>query len=181
MKKRIPFNEAVLRRLKERRERRNRLFWSCGMLLLVLLQSASLAYFNYWLRHRQPYPNAITFAGAPQMQIVSLTEEGIPSQLNINGETWRVIRVRDFKAADSAAQTSCQIKVIFYLPTEPPSLLRNSIIHEIFHAGACLHGGDTWWNSINPDREKHDGVYHLADFWTAFARSNPEFMEWISR
>ena len=174
-------NEEVLRRLAEKRAaRRSWIFRGCLLVLLAAQISASL-YYSYRLHHRPQWANVVMTASAPQMELTTRTPEGIPNRLNINGEMWTVLRVKDFTDPQSAAEGSCHERVIWYLPAESRSELQNHVIHEVFHAGACLHGGDTWWNSINPDSIKHDGIYHLAEFWSGFARANPEFMEWISR
>jgi len=181
-KKSLSFSERILAQRKARRNARAMLIFRLTFLSIAFLNLIFLIYMEH--ERRQPHwPTAEMSSSAPQMILVSKNEDGIPVLLNINGETWAVVRVKSFNAGDesSAAEMSCVAKTIVYLPDETPSRLRNSIIHEVFHAGACLHGGDSWWNSVNPDKNKHDGIYHLADFWTGFARANPEFMEWISR
>ncbi len=181
-KKRLGFNEQVLAQRKARRDARNWWIFRLTFLSIVFFNLSLLIYTNHELR-KPRWPGAVFTSSAPQIQLVQTTADGVPMLLNINGETWHVVRVKDFKgpADKSVSEMSCKMRTIVYLPSDTPSQLRNNIIHEVFHAGACLHGGDTWWNSINPDGNKHDGIYHLADFWTGFARSNPEFMEWIAR
>jgi hypothetical protein len=181
-KMRTPFNEQVLRRIQERRYERRRLIIPLATLFFLILNIGASLYFTHEAR-KPRWPNAVLTGSAAQTKTVTTTEDGIPALLNINGETWHVVRVKQFTGPDQeiSAEISCRVKVIAYLPAQTPSLLRTSLIHEIFHAGACLHGGDAWWNSINPDKNSHEGIYHLADFWAGFARSNPEFMEWISR
>ena len=131
--------------------------------MMVAAQSASTLYFSYSLHHRPQWPNVVLATSAPQMELITRTQEGIPSRLNINGEIWTVRRVKDFTNPEIASETSCQGRVIWYLPAEMHTALKNNILHEVFHAGTCLRGGDAWWNSINPDSKKHDGIYHLAE------------------
>jgi len=186
-KKRVPFNEQVLRKIAAEREKRwkRRMLWIQGslMFLLVASQIGVQGYLSYLRNHPRP-SNVVVANSAPQMTIISVTKDGIPDRLNINGELWTVTRVKDFSGDPSGetteAQISCETRGIWYLPTDSHSELRRNVIHEVFHAGACLHGGDTWWNSINPDRQHHDGIYHLGNFWSQFAAANPEFMEWIA-
>jgi hypothetical protein len=176
-----PFNEQVLRRLKAKRDARRMLIFRIVWLLALLFMASTSAYFRYQIRHPVSLFRGSVANSAPQQWDISKNEDGIPARLNINGESWYVVRVKNFSDSELAAQQSCQARVIWYLPSDAPSELRNTIVHEIFHAGACLHGGDTWWNSINPNQKTHEGVYHLADFWTGFARANPEFMEWLAK
>jgi hypothetical protein len=180
--KRLPFNEQVLQRMAEKRSIRRTWIFRIAICLLWCCQIGVSVYFSYSIHHY--VPSGITVSSsAAQTVIDAVNEDGLPIALNINGESWKVVRAQSFtkEMADNAATTSCQLRTIFYLPEATPSLLRNDLAHEVFHAGACLHGGDTWWNSINPDNVHHDGIYHLADFWTNFAHANPEFMVWLSK
>lgn len=114
--------------------------------------------------------------------------DGVPTTLIVNGEEWSIVRVDMFNDALKAklgesfngvqAETYCNNKTIAYISATNPRKLRINLMHEVFHAGDCLHGGDTWWNSINPTKTEHIGVYHLGEFMAVFAHDNPEFMEW---
>lgn len=120
--------------------------------------------------------------------VAAETQDGIPAELVINGEVWSVVRVDHFNDADDKkpgeyfngiqAQTFCAEKTIAYIRAEDQRRLHENIWHEIFHAAACSHGGDTWWNSENPTEDEHPGIYHLGEFMSIFSHDNPRFVEW---
>jgi hypothetical protein len=122
--------------------------------------------------------------------------DGMPYTVNINGEQWDIVLVDHFDEMDdkgsvkngeitlpsvTEAQTYCANKTIAYIADSDHNDLRINIMHEIFHAGGCLHGGDTYWNSINPTGKYHPGIYHLGEFTASFMRANPRFTEWVSQ
>jgi hypothetical protein len=113
--------------------------------------------------------------------IPAVNDSGVPIDMNINGEEWNIVEVAAFKDRDSRsmAETDCQHRTISYLQAANQVTLRANLWHEVFHAGGCLHGGDTYWNSINPTRSKHEGVKHLGDFMSNFSMANPAFMQWM--
>jgi hypothetical protein len=103
-------------------------------------------------------------------------------ELNINGRSWFLYDVE--KESDKSLKsylerqgavgvTDCKHYQILYTSTSTD--LRNTLWHEIFHAGACP-GDSTYWNSKSDD--DHQGIYKLAAFVQGFTRSNPEFMRW---
>lgn len=117
--------------------------------------------------------------------------DGVPMHVIIDSQEWTIAKVDAFDDAVQCAhkknvdcsfgiqaETYCNRKFISYINTEDPYILRMNLMHEIFHAGACSHGGDVWWNSVDPDRTEHPGVYHLGEFMSVFAHDNPTFMKW---
>ena len=109
----------------------------------------------------------------------SIPRTGLPTTLLINGESWGLVRVDSMEDYIVTGTTYCTNHVITYLAHQSVSELRTTLWHEVFHAGACAHGGDEWWNSIHPTRNEHIGVNHLADFLSDFSRANREFMRWM--
>lgn len=128
------------------------------------------------------------YTNAPLHETVLATNvDGVPDALMINGEMWDISRVDHFKDAEGRdggrfsgvqAQTYCKQRMIAYIPTQNPVILKVNLWHEVMHAGACLHGGDTWWNSPHPTAERHEGVKHLGEFLAEFSRDNPGFVAW---
>ena len=180
-RKRAPLNEMVLRRLQEQRARRSARNWRITKLVIIASQLAMVGYFQWSLHYRPLAPKVNVSASTPQSFNLALNEDGVPMLLNINGEMWGVVRAKSFEDSELAGVAFCQAKAIAYLPSDAMSVVRETLVHEVFHAGACTHGGDTWWNSENPNSIHHEGVYRLGSFWTGFARANPEFMEWLIR
>jgi len=105
----------------------------------------------------------------------------IPSHLDINGQMWDLVHVDHFDDKTEYGETDCDNREIDYLDSSDPAELREALWHEVFHAGACIHGGDEWWNSIHPTDDDHPGIYHLADFMHNFTRDNKEFVSWESQ
>jgi hypothetical protein len=109
------------------------------------------------------------------------SQDGVPVNININGDTWTLYKVNTIDDGSiTGAETHCDTHTIIYIDIGSGLELRDLIMHEVFHAGECLHG-DTWWNSENPTKDFHPGIYHLADFMTNFIRTNPEFIAWMEK
>jgi hypothetical protein len=108
----------------------------------------------------------------------NVPDQGIPSHLDINGQTWNLVPVDHFDDNDVNGETDCENREIDYATSSDPAELREAIWHEIFHAGACVHGGDQWWNSVHPTDDVHPGIYHLADFMHNFTHDNKQFVSW---
>jgi hypothetical protein len=125
---------------------------------------------------------------APSLQ--STVFGPVPNRIFINGRAWHINQVDHFKDAEGhedgigfggvQAETACEYQQIIFIPVENQTEIRENIMHEVFHAAACSHGGDSWWNSKN-DTEDHPGVYHLGEFMAEFAAANPGFMTWMAR
>lgn len=100
----------------------------------------------------------------------------LPTHLDINGQTWDVQQVTRIDNKGSDGETFCDTREIDYAETDDPVELRDTLWHEIFHAGDCIHGGkDTWWNSSPKDEA---GIKNLADFMHNFTRDNKQFIAW---
>lgn len=123
---------------------------------------------------------------------MAINADGIPNTIEVNGEMWSIVKVNHFTDIDAtkigpvagysiSGQTLCAQKTIAYIQDDNPKRLKVTILHEVFHAGACLHGGDEWWNSIDPDNKNHAGIFHLGEFMADFLRANPDFTQWASR
>jgi len=104
--------------------------------------------------------------------------DGVPTYLSINGESWWLLPEK-FLGTDIAAETDCKQRVIFYIPTTDVTHLHRNLMHEIYHAGACIHGDATYWNTDKKDLKSHAGIYHLGDFSENFFASNPTFTRWL--
>lgn len=186
-------SEAVKKRKQERRRRRFGVVYAS---ITAILFVGSIAYQAYQAHRRIAMVNAPTWATFTSAytatpfheRILGVNWDGVPTTLIINGEQWTVVQVDHFDDAEKykagerfggvQGQTFCENKTIAYIPAENRALLKVNLMHEVFHAGDCLHGGDTWWNSEKPTDENHPGIYHLGEFMSAFAHDNPTFMEW---
>lgn len=181
-------NQMVLEKRERERNKRFSRIYSIVMGLMVLCflaLSAVLQYRTFKIRKAESLPTWADFkvSGVTySLQLGFDTETSLPTSLLINGERWSVVKVAEYEpGSTSTAETNCAARTITYIRAQKRGDLKESIMHEIFHAGACVHGGDTWWNSINPDNHHHVGVYHLGQFMAEFAPANPEMMEWLAR
>ena len=101
----------------------------------------------------------------------------LPSSLVINGQSWTVAPNAFSDDPMLSGETDCDKHYIWYQPTNDFDDLKNTLWHEVFHAGACAQGGWKYWNSES-NSGQHSGIYHIADFLTQFQKDNPEFIEW---
>jgi hypothetical protein len=193
VKKRLSYSARVLGRIRERRQRRVHLFLRLGLLCLI----CGFSGWNVWTAHQRLRMNlAPTWA---EFRVASPLKEmvledcahGLPCNLIINGEQWSLVKVDHFADAEGhkggerfggvTAQTYCDNKTIAYIDTQSMALFRDELMHEVFHAGACLHGGDEYWNSEDPTWKEHPGVYHLGEFMGTFLHDNPQFAVWMTK
>lgn len=180
------------RKAKRRRERINKM----RSYAIVGLLTLAMAWNGYYLRKEAKAvgaPSWAEFKVAVADDALNLHEynrgqhgDGLPNEITVNGERWDIVIVDHFKlikdksGAESLsgimAETDCVHRLISYIPTSDPMRLKINLMHEVFHAGACLHQGSQWWNS--PDEEQHVGIYHLGEFMATFAHDNPGFVAW---
>ena len=172
------FSETVLVRKKKRSDNRwfveVIVFWA----IVVLVYVAPQIVLEY--RIKVTAIQSLVKPSAPESRIAEFNDDGVPSRILVNGESWDVYQVAGFRGYKNLeALTSCRVRAIFYTTKHDPGQLRVEVMHEIWHAGGCLHGGDKWWNSPHPTFAQHPGVYHLGDFSVDFPHSNPVFMKWL--
>lgn len=203
-KRRLSMSQVVLNRKRQRREKRIRLAtWTVTMSIIVGVQILTY-HFNkqrvietkkitMLVKQRVAEADAPTWADFQAAKGVHETQEyagidGVPFHITINGELWSIVHVNNFNSdshhkygeyfSGTGGETFCENKTIAYDSSADARLLKINIMHEIFHAGDCLHGGDTWWNSEHPTRTDHPGVYHLGEFMATFLHDNPQFAMW---
>lgn len=177
--------------LERKKKRRNKQFIVIGLCVFFALNSFGV-YWQWKKEHTIVNASWTGFqmssqgiGGKGQWESVSgLKSDGIPYVVQIDGENWALVKVNHFDDSNEShagriqAMTNCEHRTISYIPADNPIVMHANIMHEVFHAGACLHGGDAWWNSGTgtPD---HPGIYHLGEFTAAFLHDNPELMEWL--
>lgn len=172
-----------------KKKRKNRIILT---ILFSIWGTGLVGFVGYraWHEHKRNLPNwaEINFTTqaeySDRITFNSNTHE-VPFKATINGETWDFIQVDHFsdssihKPGSIEAETNCIDKTITYLPSDDKPELRINILHELFHAGACLHGGDTWWNNINPTASYHPGIERSAEFMHTFLHDNKQFAVWL--
>ena len=164
------------------------------MLLFLLLLGVNCyyRYRAYRLVHAPSWANWVSASDYQPSsnlheQVRASTEGGVPTTLLINGEQWWVFQVDHFndgsneKSGSIMAETDCANKLITYIPSQNPAVLKVNLMHEVFHAGGCLHGGDRYWNSEKPSDVDHPGIYHLGQFVAVFLHDNQQFAAWESQ
>lgn len=114
----------------------------------------------------------------------------VPIFVRIDGNLWQIWHAGNLDEGRSPASikkhgyvtatTECATHTIFYITEDDPKALRDTILHELFHAGACgKPGNDSWWNSRSFGQYDHPGIYHLAAFMGPFIRDNPQMIHWL--
>lgn len=186
-------SERVLERIRERKKA----YWArvieVAWALAMLTTFAAGAWQSWAARRAVSAPSWADFVPLSSSDVRREylrgfdSSSGAPLEITVNGERWSLVLANRFNGVDPSkstvtdrrmAETDCAHKVIAYIATGDPERLRINLMHEVFHAGACLHGGAGWWNSPDNGRVVHPGIYHLGEFMATFAHDNPQFMEW---
>lgn len=180
------FSSRVLSR--KRRDSRSNIL--TDFRFAVILSCVVFSGYTAWHDHRKKSLESVhnLSSDGNSNYRIPLNPQGsqVPDRVVINGEAWEIIQVdhiggKGLGANDVVtAETDCEKHEIDYVSDENRSELRTNIMHEIFHAGGCLHGGDEWWNSIHPTADNHPGIYHLGDFTHSFLHDNRQFSEWLA-
>jgi hypothetical protein len=58
---------------------------------------------------------------------------------------------------------------------------RDTVLHELLHAGTCSEDGQVhnlYYNSSS--EEAHEGIYKIADYMTSLLHDNPEFARYLA-
>lgn len=190
------FSQAVLKRRKDRRFLKFRI----ALLVTFVVVSLSFECWTIYQEHKAKsatkfMPGILVSGGFPALRLQATSggenEDGVPSHLNINGQAWEVVEIDAYPEAKKHklgerftgrdAETDCDNHQITYQHSYNSVEIRENLWHEVMHAGACIHGGDQYWNSVKPTGDKHPGVYHLGEFLGGFSKANPEFMYWMAR
>jgi hypothetical protein len=206
--KHTSFSRKILDRI-ERKSAARRTRVTVLFLSGYLLIAAAFGYNSYRKWKSVSAPSWAEFAVATPTtksygeHVQGTMPSGLPYTLIVSGERWDLIEVDHFdwkkdekgnEILDAAgnptptrvqASTDCKRRIIAFIPADNPMVLRENLTHEIFHAGACLHGGDEWWNGTN-DIAKHngsidDGAYHLGQFMAIFLHDNPVYATWAAQ
>jgi hypothetical protein len=106
----------------------------------------------------------------------------LPYSLTINGQRW-LLRDKEEIVNDGAdGMTDCAAHTIWYSfeVDGDKSVERETIWHEIFHAGNCeeVPSEGTYWQRVTFGDAQHQEVYKLGQFMPSFVHDNPEFMAW---
>jgi len=174
----VTFQEKTLHAAREKRSEKlaNRCFGALTVALLAFLVFDLIhAVYALYKTRQDAVP-----ASPATWELVN--DDGPPSVVLINGERWALLPVDDFVPKDGykLADTYCEGKTMRYrILSNPRRLNQDDVAHELFHAGACAHGGATWWNSSSDDA--HPGIYHLGTFLAQLSHDNPELILWLSK
>lgn len=204
----MPITSMSDKILQRRRKRRLGRIVATGKIVFAFLFLAGVGLDAYHERHKDLIATSSAWQGFSMAGtgpngtfsewVGKVNEDGIPTPVIIADQRWEIVKVNHFSDAIQSdgkprtgksfkgvqAQTYCEQRVISYIPTANPRDLRSNLMHEIFHAGRCLHEeGDAWWNSAEEpkDASDHKGVYRLGEFMATFSHNNPEFMTWEAR
>jgi hypothetical protein len=78
--------------------------------------------------------------------------------------------------------TDCRSKKIFVRSALSFENQRNTILHELLHAGTCDEQGLSHNKFYNSDSEEnHEGIYKIANYISELLITNPELSPYLSR
>ena len=158
-------------------------------IFLILLGAIIVAIFGiaYMINRRPVIEEPLKQAG--EVSQARYHTELPPKTFYINGDEWQLTAMRRLpedapheRGSTLLAETYCENRVILYDPDQNALELRNTIWHELFHAGAC-HEGDSdpeHWNSEEPHK-KGDGYYRIGEYLSTLMRNNPELAHWLAK
>lgn len=118
-------------------------------------------------------------------QEVKTATSFLPTTIYIRGHEWSIVTgspINDqiLESLHFYGLTDCKRRDIFLSDDQPISDERNSLLHELLHAGTCRDGDvhNLYWNSSSP--EAHEGIYRLADYLTDLLHENPELTKYMA-
>jgi len=108
-----------------------------------------------------------------------------PHILFIRGHRWVVI-LDETNYMDNHhifGETNCKDEEILVKSGLTVANQRDTLFHEILHAGTCTESKDgdvnnLYWNSSTP--EKHEGIYRLSQYLTELFYENPELVKYLA-
>lgn len=197
------FSEKVLARKKRRLAKLHGNIID-GTLLFAVFICAGLEFYSYksinaptWADFK---PTATIFEKDKLFEThLQFDDNGVPTDITIGDQQWSIVHADHYNNIEqyvnkkyksdkpehlpnnvptTLAETYCQHRTISYITDNSQKATRITLLHEILHAGACYHGGDEWYNNINPTATYHPGIYNTSEFMTNFILSNPAFMNW---
>lgn len=110
---------------------------------------------------------------------------GSATAVFIRGNRWH-IRIgypdtnRFLKIMTSYGNTDCANHIIDVAANLNIGNQRDTILHELYHAGTCDEGGEThnlYWNSDTA--YGHEGIYKISQFTTSVLHDNPELARFL--
>lgn len=130
----------------------------------------------------RPHPQDLT---TEILSSADTFDNGMPRLLFINGQRWYVASDRDWDIhltlGHRMAETQCERNVIAIRTDLIESNKKDSLLHEIFHAGACNQPEKeqyTFYNST--DEESHPGFERAANVIYTVLHDNPELTRYLA-
>jgi hypothetical protein len=179
MKKFKSFSQKVLD--KRRRQRANRKYLLCVKYFGITYLLIFFTYLCFFDTANQKMRNtAYGNIGKYATSVLNYHDNtnGLPEIFYIGPDKWQIIRV-DTLGSNIEGITVCSEKAIFYISNVSKLQVKDTIWHEIYHAGACKRGGSTYWNSQSDNPNDHHGIDHLGEFNATFVQDNPELINWL--
>lgn len=111
---------------------------------------------------------------------------GMPKGVYVRGELWRIHQVTDLAIPDNGSVytgvTDCKEHEILIQIYIPQAIQRETLIHELLHAGTCFDNDDVhnlYWNSKT--EEGHEGIYKLGWYLSDLLKENPELTAYLGK
>lgn len=107
----------------------------------------------------------------------------IPSSVFIRGHQWGIIENQPtdifLDKADVYAFTDCTQQAIFVREGMSNANERDTLLHELLHAGTCDDGkpDNLYWNSTS--QESHEGIYKISNYLSELLYENPDLVKYL--
>lgn len=102
----------------------------------------------------------------------------------VRGNEWAVLFGSEDPILDLAGFygiTDCAHQKIYIHGSLNMANQRDSVLHEILHAGTCDEAGNSHNRFYNSDTDAgHEGIYKIADFMSTLLHDNPELAIYFS-
>jgi hypothetical protein len=114
--------------------------------------------------------------------VVELVEQpyqnGYAQFIYVRGTKWIFLVGTDDEMLDLMGmygETNCATKKVYIHGSLDYMNQKNTIVHELLHAGTCDESGHVHNKFYNSESDvDHEGIYKIADYFTTLLHDNPE-------
>lgn len=122
--------------------------------------------------------------GLPRAPASFATHTATPTLIFVRGHQWVVVENKEstkfLTDNNLAGYTDCAQNAIFLTQKETAADERDTLLHELLHAGTCEDGksNNLYWNSTTS--EDHEGIYKISDYFSDLFYENPELAKYLA-
>lgn len=135
-----------------------------------------------WMAVWPHYPETPKMVAQP-IAAVQPFENGSGEAIYIRGSRWVLLIGREDEMLDLMGmygETNCSTKKVYIHGSLDLSNQRDTVIHELLHAGTCDESGHVHNKFYNSENEAdHEGIYKIADYFTTLLHDNPDLGKYL--